>query len=130
MGGNPQYVSPAARAVAGTDSKLLEATFLLAGSADVMTQEMVMLDAALIAEAAAQANWAGIAELAGQLPEGDLRGSFFDAVADVGPEKNQHLMWTREAKSKMVTLQASSTALATAGAKLEEVTATIRGWFS
>ena len=39
-GGDPAYVSPAARAVQGSDTKLLESTFMLAGSVDVMTQEM------------------------------------------------------------------------------------------
>src|SRR4051812_30533526 len=57
MGGNPSYVSPAARAVEGMDSKLVESTFMLSGSVDLMTAEMAMLDAVFLAESADHANW-------------------------------------------------------------------------
>src|ERR671910_789444 len=47
---------------------LLESTFLLGGSVDLMTQELVMLDAVLLAEAKDHANWACLSALTGELP--------------------------------------------------------------
>jgi hypothetical protein len=57
LGGDLRYVSPAARATHTADSMLLESTFLLEGSVDLMTQELVMLDAVLLAQAKDHANW-------------------------------------------------------------------------
>ena len=130
MGGDPMYVSPAARAVEGTDTKLLESTFLLSGSLDVMTQEMVMLDAVLIAESVDHANWTALTELATTLPDGPVREAFIEAVTQVGTEENEHLTWARQTKTRMIQLQASSSVMAAAGAKVEELTETVRGWFT
>jgi hypothetical protein len=94
MGGNPSYVSPMARAVELTDSKTLEATFLLAGSVDVMTAEMVMLDAVFLAESMCHHNWAA-----------DMR-------------------------AKLVLLQADHCVAAVAGQEVEELVATVKGWFA
>ena len=57
LGGNPNYVSPNARAVHGMDSNLVESTFMLNGALDVMTREMAMLDAVFLAESMDHANW-------------------------------------------------------------------------
>ena len=57
LGGDPGYVSPAARVTEKSGIGLLESTFLLAGSVDLMTQELVMPDAVLLAEAKEHANW-------------------------------------------------------------------------
>ena len=129
MGGSPMYVSPAARAVEGTDTKLLESTFLLSGSVDIMTQELVMLDAVLIAESVDHANWTTMAALADELPEGAIRDAFTRAVTEVGAQENEHLMWARETKTAMVKLQAKSRAMAAAGAKMEQMVEHISGWF-
>jgi ferritin-like metal-binding protein YciE len=51
LGGDPGYVSPAARTTEKAGMGLLESTFLLSVSVDLMTQELVMLDAVLLAEA-------------------------------------------------------------------------------
>jgi hypothetical protein len=56
-GGHPGYVSPTARAVHGMDTKLVESTFALNGSLDLMTAEMAMLDAVFLAESMDHANW-------------------------------------------------------------------------
>jgi len=53
LGGDPRYISPAARLTEKAGIGLLESTFLLAGSVDLMSQELVMLDAVLLAEAKA-----------------------------------------------------------------------------
>jgi rubrerythrin len=129
MGGNPNYVSPAARATEGADSKLLESTFLLSGSVDVMTQEMVMLDAVLIAETVDHANWTALAALVDDLPEGSVRASLAEAVDEVRPDEDEHLEWARTMRTRMITLQAKGRSIAAVGAKVEELVETVRGWF-
>lgn len=130
MGGNPNYVSPAARAIEATDSKLLESTFMLDGSLDIMTAEMAMLDAVFLAESADHANWKTLGALVALLPEGSLRASFRGAVEEVEAQEDDHLGWAQDTKQKLVLLEAKSTALAKAGAKAEEVVARVKSWLS
>jgi hypothetical protein len=129
-GGNPSYVSPAARATQGMDTKLVESTFALGGSIDVMTQEMAILDAVFLAESMAKANWETLAVLAGQLPDGDLKTSFQEAADQIGPVKDEGFTWAKETKMKMVVLQSESRMMAAAGAKAEELVEKVKGWFS
>lgn len=130
LGGDPQYVSPMARAVEGTDTKLLESTFLLAGSVDVMTAEMVMLDAVLIAESVDHANWTGISAVVAELGDGDVEARLREIVAEVLDEEEDHLTWAQGMRLRMVTLQATNRRLAKAAATAEEMVATVRGWFA
>jgi rubrerythrin len=129
LGGDPMYVSPAARATEKADNGLIESTFLLAGSIDAMTQELVMLDAVMLAEAKDQANWAGLSKLVDTFPEGDVRDHVRRAVGQVEPQEEEHLGWARDMRSKMIGLQVSSRMMATMGAKAEEMAARIRDWF-
>jgi rubrerythrin len=101
-GGNPNYVSPNARAVEGTDSKLLESTFLLAGSVDPLTAELALVDAVFIAESVDHANWKLIAKLTEQLPEGELRDAFRVAVDEVETQEDEHLAWAMNAKEQLI----------------------------
>jgi len=129
-GGDPNYVSPAARAVQGSDTKLLESTFMLGGSVDVMTQEMVLLDAVLMAEAMCHANWEVLAQLAEQLPDGDVKDEFLAAVGKVEEQEREHEGWARSMKGRMVVLQAKSESMAKVGTAAEQVVETVKGWFS
>src|SRR5690606_24047207 len=113
--------SPAARATEGADTKLVESTFLLSGSVDVMTQEMVMLDAVLIAETVDHANWTALATLVDALPEGAVRDSLAQAVAEVRPDEHDHLEWARSMRTKMIEVQAKGRSMAAVGAKVEEL---------
>jgi hypothetical protein len=122
------YVSPAARAVEASDTKLLESTFLLGGSVDIMTQEMVMLDAVLLAESMDHANWTALTELSADLPDGAMKEAFVAAVTEVGGEENDHLTWARDTKTSLIRLQARSRMMAAAGAKAEQLVETVRGW--
>lgn len=130
IGGDPQYVSPIARAVQGMDTSLLESTFRLDGTADVMVREMVMLDAVLLAETTDHANWANLAQLCEDLPDGEVREVLSRAVREVGPQEDEHLRWASDTKAKMTRLQASSPTMAKVGAKAEEMVATVKEWFS
>ncbi len=130
IGGDPQYVSPAARAVQGMDTAILESTFRADGTMDVMVREMAMLDAVLLAETVDHANWANLAQLCEDLPEGEVRDALTAAVVEVGPQEDEHLEWASDMKAKMTRLQATSPTMATVGAKAEEMMATVKGWFS
>jgi rubrerythrin len=129
-GGNPAYVSPLARTVEGKDSKLLESTFLLDGTIDVMTTEMAMLDAVFVAESVDQANWTVLQKLTDSLPAGEIREAFESAANRVLSQEDDHLEWSREMRTKMTMLQLESSTMAKAGMKAEEMLANVRGWFS
>ncbi len=102
VGGNPNYVSYRARAVEGTNSKMIESTFALGGSTDPLTQEMAMLDAVFLAETIDHANWETLGALTEQLPEGDLRSAFATALREVEPEEDEHLEWAKETRQQLV----------------------------
>ncbi|QGG95733.1 hypothetical protein [Actinomarinicola tropica] len=130
MGGDPQYVSPMARATEGQDTKLLESTFLLSGSLDTMTAEMAMLDAVLLAETIDQSNWSAMSAMTAQLPEGDLRETVTGLVEQVVDDEDEHLEWARSMRARMTMLQAQSSTAAALGAKAEEMVETVKGWFA
>jgi hypothetical protein len=100
-GGNPNYVSFHGRAVEGMNSKLLESTFALGGSIDVIGQEMAMLDAVFLAETIDHANWTTLAALVARLPEGSLRSSFRAAVDEVEAQEDEHLEWARKTRKEL-----------------------------
>jgi ferritin-like metal-binding protein YciE len=103
-GGNPNYVSPKARAVEAADAHILQTTFLLSG-ADPMVEEMAMLDAVFLAETIDQANWATLAELAEMMPEQPARDALLAAVADVEPDEEAHFRWARDARAELTLAQ-------------------------
>jgi rubrerythrin len=129
-GGNPAYVSPTARAVQGMDSKLVESTYALAGSIDVMTAEMAMLDAVFLAESMDNANWVLLERLGGLLPDGPMKDQCRSATDRVRAQEEDHLTWALETKEKLVLLQAESSAMTTMTAKAEEIVARVRSWFA
>jgi rubrerythrin len=129
-GGNPNYVSATARAVEGMDSTLLESTYMLNGSGDLMVQEMTMLDAVVLAESMDHANWHMMSELVDSLPDGELREQFRTAVAEVEDQEDEHLEWAKTTKLRLVKLQLESNLATTVSTKAEELIARIHGWFS
>jgi hypothetical protein len=130
VGGDPGYVSPLARGVEQADTATLQSTFLLAGSLDPMQQESVMLDAVFIAESTCHSNWATLAVMVDDIPEGPMRDAVVAAVAEVGPDEDEHLRWARDTKAQMIRLQARSSTMANMGKGLEQVTAAVRDMFS
>ena len=128
LGGDPQYVSPAARATTKAGTALLESTFLLNGSIDLMTQELVMLDVVLVAEAKDHANWACLAALADSVPDGDIRDAFTEAVQTVQPQEDEHFGWASETRCKMISAQATSRAAQVVGEAAETVISRIKKW--
>jgi hypothetical protein len=129
LGGDPGYVSPAARATEKSGMGLLESTFLLSGSVDLLTQELVMLDAVLLAEAKDHANWSCLSALTDQMPVGELRGTFESAVGQVEPQEDEHLTWAQDTRCKMISMQATSGPMQAVSAKFEELVVRIQGLF-
>jgi rubrerythrin len=107
-GGNPNYVSFQARAVEGTNAKILESTFALGGSIDPVTQEMAMLDAVFLAETIDHANWTTLGALVEQLPEGDVRAALQAAVDEVEPQEDEHVGWAKSTRQQLVLQLAKS----------------------
>jgi hypothetical protein len=129
-GGNPNYVSSHARAVEGTDSKLVESTFMVNGTLDVMTAEMAMLDAVFIAESVDHANWQAMRQLSDSMKPGGLHDAFLAAVEEVEQQEDEHLQWAHDTRAKLTLLQAQSSTLSKAGMKAEELVAQVKNWFS
>ncbi len=129
LGGNPNYVSPNARAVRGMDSNLVESTFMLNGALDVMTREMAMLDAVFLAESMDQANWQLLSQLVDAM-EGDVADTLRSAVDEVKGQEDEHLEWARTTKARLVTLQATGSMTATVGLATEELIARVENWLS
>lgn len=130
LGGDPLYVSPIARATEKADSGMVESTFMLAGSVNLMDQEMVMLDAVFLAEAKDNSNWAALAALLPSFPEGEVQDLVRTAVEEAQATEAEHLEWANDMRVKLVGLQASSSAMTAMGVKAEEMMARIQDWFA
>ncbi|EIV91579.1 hypothetical protein [Frankia sp. QA3] len=72
LGGNPQYASPAGRAIEGLDSKIIE-SFLLSGSSDPMTFEQAGLQAFLTGANQCVANATLLAAFAEEADDGPAK---------------------------------------------------------
>jgi hypothetical protein len=93
-----------------------------------MTQELVLLDAVMLAEAKDHANWSCLSTLCGSLPEGDVRDAFARAVGQVEPQEDEHLAWATDMRCRMITAQARSSLVQAAGEAAEKVVARIETW--
>lgn len=93
VGGDPGYVSPAARITTVMNGNLLEAVTLATGSADLMTRELAMVEAVVLAETKDHADWKFMEKLAVQLPKGAIRDAFSSAVSEVAPQEDDHVSW-------------------------------------
>ena len=130
LGGDPAYISPAARATEKAGTALLESTFLLGGSVDLFTQEQVMLDAVLLAEAKDHANWSCLAGMVEDLPTGDVRTALEAATDEVEVQEDEHLRWAQDTRCRMISLQATSGPTSSLSIKTEEVIARIKNLFA
>jgi hypothetical protein len=129
-GGNPNYVSPLARATQASDAKILEATYLCTGTLDLAVRESAILDAVFLAETIDHANWQGLAQLCGLLPEGHARETLERAVAEVVADEEKHLMWAQQTRAKLTMLQAQLSPITKAGMKIQDLAETVKGWFN
>ena len=126
LAGDPTYVSAAARATEKAGTALLESTFLLGGSVDLMTLELVLLDAVLLAEAKDHANWSCLAAMVEDLPGGQVRDALDAAVDEIEVQEDEHLRWAQDTRCRLISLQATSGPAASLSMKVEEVIARIK----
>ena len=101
-GGSPMYVGPTARAVTGTDSRLVESTFALGGSLDPATAELAMLDAVFLAESMDHANWQLFTRLTEELQDTPWYEPFREAADEVIGQEEEHLRWATTTKAGLV----------------------------
>lgn len=130
LGGNPNYVSPPARATEKSGTGLVEATFLLGGSLDLVTREHVMLEAVFLAEAKDQANWEELAQLAHKLPAGPEQEALVSATGVVKAQEDEHLLWAKETRAALVSLQATGPAIDKSQATDDELIWVIEALFA
>ncbi|MCU1344094.1 MAG: hypothetical protein JWL70_360 [Acidimicrobiia bacterium] len=128
-GGDPMYVSPAARATERAGNSLIETTFMCSGSIDLMTAELVMLEAVLLAEVKDHSNWSTLTQLVPKLPS-SLQTPFGDATQRVEQQEDEHLGWAKEMRAKMLSLQIESGTMQKVGMAAEEMMAKIKNLFS
>jgi len=130
IGGDPGYVSPSARGTEKLDHGALEATFALDGSLDLMTRELVMLDAVVLAETVDHANWQAINQITQHLPAGGEQDAFQHAVDAVLPQEQDHIGWATTMRCRLVLLQATHPHVAGLAAGAETLIDQIRTLFS
>ena len=106
-GGDPQYVSPAARATEKAAAGLVESTYLLAGSVDPPTAELAMLEAVMLAEAKDRANWVLLAQIAARMAAGEVRDRFEAVVDAVLEEEEEHYSWAHDTRAAMLLARAT-----------------------
>jgi rubrerythrin len=100
LGGDPDYVSPTARLAQAKSEALLQSA-LVSGPLSTEELEASDLENVLLAETKDHADWELLGQLAEQLPTGKARAAIEAAVAEVGPEEDEHLEW---AQTKLATL--------------------------
>lgn len=80
LGGNPQYASPMARMIEGTDRKIAE-SFLLNGSADALTFDAAALQAVFATISLDLLNAQTLASFADRADDGDAKQAMHKAAA-------------------------------------------------
>jgi len=106
-GGDPMYVSPAARATERADAGLVEATWILDGSIDTATAELSMLEAVMLAEAKDHDNWQLLSELAEAMEPGAVRDAMRAVAERVLAQEDEHFEWARQARRRMLYVAAT-----------------------
>jgi rubrerythrin len=96
LGGDPGYVSPAARMTEQMGAKLLEGPISIAGSVDLLTLEASLLEAVVIAEHKCHDNWTLLSRMGEELTDGAAREAIREAVAKVEAQEDEHVRWATE----------------------------------
>ena len=99
LGGDPNYVSPAARLVQYKAAKLLEACLQVDGLSQAEI-ELSDLENVLLAETKDHADWHLLEQLA-QQASGELKQALQAAVEEVEEQEDEHIEWARETLTRM-----------------------------
>jgi hypothetical protein len=119
LGGDPHYVSPAARMTEQLGQKLLEGLVSLAGSVDLLTLETAFLEAVVFAEHKCHDNWTLLGQLGAILPDERSRQIVRDAVAAVEPQEDEHIRWATDTRAQLTTQNAAHPAASGATGLIE-----------
>jgi len=119
LGGDPHYVSPAARMTEQLGQKLLECPVSLAGSVDLLTLETAFLEAVVFAEHKCHDNWTLLGQLGEILPDERSRQVVLDAVTAVEPQEDEHIRWATDTYAQLATQNASHPAASGATGLIE-----------
>jgi hypothetical protein len=126
LGGNPQYVSPAARMVEALDEKVIE-SLALSGSADPMTFEQAGVQAFLNAAHQCAANASLVTALAEAADAGSVAKQAMFATAEaLRATAGSHIAWAAHAMEKMVVRQAKHPLIQKVGHVAEKVVGAVR----
>ena len=106
-GGQPGYVSPAARLTEALDSQTHQAVTLLPDGADADTAELAILEAVVLAETKCHSDWSIIQKVTAELPAGDARDAFQAAVDQVEAQEDEHIRWARQTWEEMIMTRAT-----------------------
>ena len=120
LGGDPGYVSPAARLVEATGAKIAEAAVLLPDGALQEDRELAMLEAVVLAETKCHSDWSFIQQLTEVLPDGSVKEAFRWAVDQVEDQEDEHIRWTRTAWTNQVMARATGGQLPVPGSESEQ----------
>jgi rubrerythrin len=94
LGGDPDHVSPTARAAQAKSEALLQSA-LVSGPLSPEEREASDLENVVLAETKDHADWELLGQLAEQLPSEKARKAIEAAVAEVGPQEDEHLGWAQ-----------------------------------
>jgi hypothetical protein len=126
LGGDPLYVSPAARLVHSMNTHLMAGVTLATGAADVLVCELGMLEGVLLAETKDHANWSWLAATGDDLDHGQTRDQLMTAVRRVEPQEDNHVRWARDTWNRMNTIQTKSTTMMRIADFAENLTAKVK----
>jgi len=126
LGGDPAYVSPAARMTEQMGNKLLEAPISLAGSVDLLTLETSLLEAVMIAEHKCHDNWKLLSKMGEELTEEPFTSQIRDAVATVEPQEDEHIRWASDTWFELAMTNAAHPAASGALGFLERAAHTVK----
>lgn len=108
LGGDPGYVSPAARLVEAMGAKIAEAAVMFPDGAHQEARELALLEAVVLAETKCHADWSFIQQLTDALPDSDAKNAFAWAVGEVGDQEDEHVGWTSSAWTNLVMARATN----------------------
>lgn len=108
LGGDPGYVSPAARLVEATGMKIAEAAVMFPDGAHQETRELALLEAVVLAETKCHADWSFIQQLTDALPDSEAKEAFAWAVGEVEGQEEEHVAWTSSAWMDLVMARATN----------------------
>jgi rubrerythrin len=96
LGGDPMYVSPAARLTETQNTKIIE-TMLVSGSFDQVTAELSLIEAVIQAERKCHNNWSFLSQISDSLPASGAATAIKKAVDEVEQQEDEHVQWAEQA---------------------------------